>query len=187
MKISRVRPYCSKSNIWRFTMFNERYPENTIICKNDFDEEHCQRILSEASQDYSMHEAFSKVAQKATEDCNFKQAKIYWLLVYATSMILSPENKSEPFKPLAVFQDCRCAILDDFSEEDIIFFSEIIEIISNKRLQARLADLVWLKIRKVNYALMAIDSYRKIAIDKDTSVKDSKDCWCRAFKFGNYG
>lgn len=107
-----------------FTMVNERYPEDTIISKEDFDKEHCQRILGDTSQNgyHSMHDAFSKVAQNATEDGSFKKAKIYWLLAYATSMILSPENKSEPFKPLMVFHGGRSAIPDDFYEEDIVFF-----------------------------------------------------------------
>jgi hypothetical protein len=170
-------------------MVNNRYPEDTIITKDDFDQEQCQKILDETSNKYhSMHDTFSKVAQKATEDGSFKQAKIYWLLTYATSMMLSPKNKSEPFKPLTVFPGGRSAIPDDFSEEDIFFFSEIIDKVNNYQLKARLADLIWLKSPKRNavYALIAIDSYRKIAMEKDTLLNDSPNYWHRALSLA-YG
>lgn len=170
-------------------MVNERYPEETVISKHDFDKDHCKQMLNSESQHtyHSLHDIFSKVAQKASKDNDFKKAKIYWLLAYATSMILSSKSKSEPFKPLIVTHNCRSAIPDDFSEEDIVFFSEIIAEIDDNPLKARLADLIWLKSKKRNldYALMAIDSYCKIAKDENISVNNATDFWCRALSLAN--
>jgi len=88
-------------------MVNERYPADTTIDKSDFDKEYCQRILDESSGDgyTSIYDAFSKAARKSLDEGHPKQAKIYWLLSDACSMMLSPENNNEPFKPFAVFHD----------------------------------------------------------------------------------
>lgn len=165
-------------------MINERYPSDTEINADDFDKENCQRILNEASCERytSKYDAFSKAARNALEAGNPKQAKIYWLLSDACSLMLSPENKNEPFKPFAVFQNRRSAIIDDFSLEDIYFFSEIIPDVTDVRLKARLADLAWLKAspRNINHAFTAIDSYRQIPLDEETWVREGKECWYRA-------
>lgn len=164
-------------------MANERYPADTTIVKSDFENEHCQRILDDSTGDgyTSIYDAFSKSARKALDDGNPKQAKIYWLLSDACSMMLS-DNKNEPFKPFAVFHDRRSAITDDFSAEDISFFSEIITEVTDIRLKARLADLAWLKASKkdLNNALVAIDAYRQIPLDTETWVRDGRECWYRA-------
>ncbi|NCD34990.1 MAG: DUF4209 domain-containing protein [Spartobacteria bacterium] len=165
-------------------MANERYPADTTIDKSDFDKEHCQRILEDSTGDgyTSIYDAFSKSARKSLEDGNPKQAKIYWLLSDACSMMLSSDNKNEPFKPFAVFHDRRSAIADDFSAEDISFFSEIITEVTDIRLKARLADLAWLKASKknLNNALVAIDAYRQIPLDTETWIRDGRECWYRA-------
>lgn len=165
-------------------MANERYPADTIIDKSDFDYEHCQRILDDSTGDgyTSIYDAFSKAARQSLDEGNPKQAKIYWLLSDACSMMLSPDNRNEPFKPFAVFRDRRSAIADDFSTEDISFFSEIITEVTDIRLKARLADLAWLKAPKkdLNNALVAIDAYRQIPLDTETWGCDGCECWHRA-------
>ncbi len=165
-------------------MVDGRYPADTTIDICDFDKVDCQRILDGSSGDgyVSMYDAFSKAARKLIDEGDSKQAKIYWLLSDACSMMLSPDSKNEPFKPFAVFHDRRSAIVDDFSAEDISFFSGIVTEITDSRLKARLADLAWLKGTKkdLNNALIAIDSYRKIPLDADTWVRGGRECWYRA-------
>lgn len=165
-------------------MANERYPADTTIDKSDFDKEHCQRILDDSTGEgyTSIYDAFSKAARKSLDDGNPKQAKICWLLSDSCSMMLSPDSKNEPFKPLAVFHDRRSAIADDFSSEDISFFSEIVTEVTDIRLKARLADLAWLKASRkdLNNALAAIDAYRQIPLDTETWVRDGRECWYRA-------
>lgn len=165
-------------------MTEERYPVETVIDKSDFDKEACQRILDDSDGDeyYHMYEAFSKAARKSIAEGNPKQAKIYWLLSDACSMILFHESKSEPFKPFAVFDNRRSAVLDDFSEEEVLFFSAIISDVTNLRLKARLADLAWSKAprKDLNNALAAIDAYTQMPIDAETWISDGCECWYRA-------
>jgi len=165
-------------------MVNERYPADTTIDKSDFDKEHCQMILDDSTGDgyTSIYDAFSKAARKSLDEGNPKQAKIYWLLSDACSMMLSSDNKNEPFKPFAVFHDRRSAIADDFSSENISFFSEIVTEVTDIRMKARLADLAWLKASRkdLNNALAAIDAYRQMPLDTETWVRDGRECWYRA-------
>ena len=165
-------------------MTNGRFPADTAICKDDFDKDDCQRILEDASgEEYStMYDAFSGAARKAIDEGKTKEGKIYWLLSDACSMMLNPESRNEPFKPFAVLTNRRSAILDDFTEEDIELFSEIINNVSSTKLKARLADIVWVKAQKkdVQNALTAIDSYRKIPLNTETWVRDGRECWYRA-------
>lgn len=165
-------------------MVNERYPADTTIDKSDFDKGDCQRILDGSSGDgyTSIYDAFSMAARKSLDEGHPKQAKIYWLLSDVCSMMLSPDSRNEPFKPFAVFHDRRSAIADDFSAEDISFFSEIITEVTDIRLKARLADLAWLMASKkdLNNALVAIDAYRQIPLDTETWVRDGRECWYRA-------
>lgn len=165
-------------------MSYERYPAETIIMKDDFDKDDCQKTIEAmpSSSYVDMYTAFSTAARKAMDEDNAKQAKIYWIFSDACSMMLSSENRSQPFKPLFVFDGRRSAIPDDFLEEDICFLSEIIAKITDSRLRARLADLAWVKGIKdrFNNALIAIGSYREISLDPETWVKDGRDCWYRA-------
>lgn len=163
----------------------ERYPIDTQIDSSDFNVEHCQDLVSsvEKQQYYYYYEIFSNTAREAVAGEDAKKGKIYWLLADACSLMLSIENSQEPFKPFIVWQNSRSAIVDDFAVEDVVFFSEIVEQITNPRLQARLADIVWFTAerREVKYALIAIDSYRRISLATNSWIEDGRECWYRAF------
>jgi hypothetical protein len=165
-------------------MVNERYPADTMIDVSDFDDADCRRILNESSGDWctSFHGILSGAARKALDEGNPKQAKIYWLFSDACSMVLSPDRKNEPFKPFAVFPPRRSAIIDDFTEDEISFFSQVIPEVTDVRLKARLADLVWFRAPKKNFsnALVAIDLYRQVPLDPETWVRGGSQYWNRA-------
>jgi hypothetical protein len=80
----------------------------------------------------------------------------------------------------------RSAVPEDFNREDIEFFAQIVDEIDDPRLQARLSDLVWLKQRPRDprFALIAIDSYRKIPLDTETWARHGRECWERAIRLG---
>jgi len=163
----------------------ERYSQELIIKKEDFDKNECADALEGlSSNDYlAMFQLFSEIALKANDIGKVKRAKIYWLFSDTCSMMLSPENKSDPFKPLNILQGRRSPIVDDFSDEDIVFFSEIIEQVDNMLLKARLADILWLRVKKNrrNFAIIAIDSYRSIPLDSEIWKRNGRECWDRSF------
>jgi hypothetical protein len=106
------------------------------------------------------------------------------LLSRAASMMLVPSRINEPFK--ASIQDFhagrRSALPDDFTEEELIFFQEILNDVNEPWLKARIADLLWLLLIPKNpeNAKIAIDSYISEPINGEAWHRGVKDCWERA-------
>lgn len=125
---------------------------------------------------------FRKAAEKANEENKITHEKIFRLLHDAAGMMLTPESINEPFKPFFIMQDRCSAIPDDFLEQDITFFSEIIDQITNPKLKARLADLLWHlhRPRNIQFALTAIDCYRSIPLERAGWISGNDKCWERA-------
>ena len=165
-------------------MSDQRYTVDLIVTAQDFTE--CGWTNTLANQERegypSMWQAFSSAARKASEDNRSSHGKALWLLADACSMMLSPKSLNEPFKPFMVMEGRRSVIPDDLSESDIAFYAEIVDAIDDAWLKARVADLVWLKQRprNVQFALAAIDAYRRIPLDAETWVRGGRECWERA-------
>jgi hypothetical protein len=164
----------------------ERYPEDTNITLNDFDTCGWRKALEEARrEDYSsMWQQLSSQARKATEEGSLAIGKVLWLLADACSMMLKPNSLNEPFAPFMVIDGKRSALPEDFNEEDISFFSQIVAFIDEPRLCARISDIVWLllKPKDPQYALTAIDNYRSIEINTENWTRDGRECWDRAIQ-----
>ena len=165
------------------------YQEDLILTFEDFAGCGWKKVLANADRnDYSsIYFAFSDAAKRAINEDHQVLGKVLSLLAQACSMMLSSDSVNEPFKPSIVLRDRRSPIPDDFSENDINFFAEIIDKIDDlcpkaHLLKARLADLVWLlqRPRDVKFALAAIDSYRSIPLDTETWLPDVQQCWQRA-------
>ena len=168
-------------------MPSERYPKDIVLTADDFAGCGWKEVLeSTKDKDYrSMDFAFSDAAKQAIDEGRQAHGKALWLLADACSMMLSPDSANEPFKPFKDFRpsggECS-AIPDDLSETDLVFFAEIIETIDDPWLKARLADLVWFRTRKVNFAFEAIDAYQLIPLDGKIWKHGARDCWERAIK-----
>lgn len=165
-------------------MSNSRYPENLAVTVEDFLASGWKQTVDSATREgYSaMWGALSEAARSAIEQGHMAKGKVLWLLADACSMMLSPANHNEPFKPFAVFHDRRSVIPDDLPDSDIAFFTQVVDFVEDIWLKARLADLVWLKAKPRNtaFALMAIDAYRSLPLDVDTWMRGGDDCWRRA-------
>ena len=166
------------------TMSHNRYREDLILTVEDFTGCGWKTALASAPrEDYSsMEQVFYTAAQQAIDQDRQAHGKALWLLADACSMILSPDSVNEPFKPLWVSDSRRSTIPDDFTEADIAFFAQVVEVIDDPWLKARLADLVWLRQhpREVKFALAAIDSYRSIPLNAETWLRGGQACRQRA-------
>ncbi len=133
---------------------------------------------------YSVMECLKKSAQKKSKSGQKNQAKILNLLSRSVSMILTPNSLNEPFKPqYQNYQEGKRSTLpEDFTVEELVFFEEILDDVTESWLKARLADLLWLckTPRNPNHAKVAIESYISHGIDSDTWHCDVKHCWERA-------
>ena len=167
-------------------MEDERYPADLPITVQDFQDCGWEDLLAKSSREGypSMWQALSAAARQAIDAGRQTQGKVLWLLADACSMMLQPESVNEPFKPFMVIQGRRSAIPDDLSVADVEFFAQVVPGLDDPWLKARLADLVWLNRVKhdVQFALMAIDAYRRIPLDTETWVRGGHQCWERAIR-----
>lgn len=109
-----------------------------------------------------------------------EEHKVLELLSRAASMRLIPSSLNEPFKPiLEDFQmGKRSTIPEDLTAEELSFFEQILNDISEPFLKARLADILWLmrKPKDINHARLAIDAYIENEIDDQSWHKDINKC-----------
>ena len=121
-----------------------------------------------------MWQQLSSRARKATEEGNLEAGKVLWLLADACSMMLKPNSLNEPFVPFMVMDGKRSALPEDFNNEDIEFFSQIIALIDEPKLCARISDIAWLLLKPKNpqHALSAI-----FYIVKHVSIKRNLRSW----------
>jgi tetratricopeptide (TPR) repeat protein len=133
---------------------------------------------------YSVMESLEKSAQEKLESGQEEQGRILTLLSKSTSMTMVPSSLNDPFKPH--FQDYqagkRSALPEDFTVDELSFFEEILNDVTEPWLKARLADLLWLckTPKSPSHAKIAIESYISHDIDSDTWYRGVNNCWERA-------
>jgi len=162
-----------------------KFSIDTKACSKDFNSEEFNNIVSTMSDKDYQSLAFALHTQARDLVLNGEKEKghIYWLISEACSLAFDKENRANPFQPFAQLTDGRrSASTDDFNEDGIELFSEIVESIADPMISARLSDLVWVRAikRNIKYAHLAIDSYMEIPLDIDTWLHDGEGCWYRA-------
>jgi len=95
-------------------------------------------------------------AAKEQKDKKSSEFKIYCLMGAITSMYLKPEDKDEPFGPAFVLKECRSATISDFHIDELNALAEVVNEIKSDELRARIADLLWLRLRKKEFAEIAV-------------------------------
>lgn len=127
---------------------------------------------------FALREAsISKVAT------NNNHAQVLKLLADCCSMILCPNDIRSPFKPLI---ECgnqgRSAIPEDFSNNELIFLSSILDEIDIPSIRARVADICWLQIKPkdVHHLNCAVDAYLEIARNSLAYEMEIRDGLLRA-------
>jgi len=155
-----------------------KFPADLVVDVADFHSSGWDKVVSgPAGERYSsMSQALSEAALASIEAGAGKQAEVLWLLADATSMRLTPGSSNQPFSAMGVFGDKRTTLPEDFSDADIDFFHEVVPLVTNPRLQARLADLVWVRKQAPRIpamALLAIDAYRQLPLSRTSRNQTS--------------
>jgi len=139
--------------------------KNISLTKKDFEELHLDELIKK----YDRKECeryflpFFTKADEANAASEAKTEEIFALLGCATSMMLKTDSLNEPFTSMSVLHNSRSAITDDFSEDHLKFFGEIVLDISDPELRARIADILWVKNRDFHAAELAITAYLESA------------------------
>ena len=111
--------------------------------------------------------AFQEAAE-AVQDTDANSYQVYCLLSAIVSMHFKPSDTQSPYGPMFVVDDRRGFIPADLNDETLNALSDFYNGVERAELRARLADLVWLGLRKPEYAKDAVHAY----IDAAKQVED---------------
>ena len=163
---------------WKEIMINELRAIKPAL--EDFQTCGLEELLQEYQTDYKyyLHDKAVELFQVG----ELNKAKVFLLLSDACSMRLNPDSLNEPLQPLTIIDGKRSAIPDDFNSDDLKFFEEIIPYLQESALKARLAEIIWCRDRKPEYACIAIDSYQSIPLKEDEWFADGGAYWDRAIR-----
>ena len=99
---------------------------------------------------------------------------VYTVMWAATSLFLKdPANISNPFCPMLVGPEFRTAELNDFTDEHIAVFRQLLPKIQDSDLLARIADIVWVRKRDYQVAEQAVSAY----LESARRLEDMQQPW----------
>ena len=164
-------------------MEKEGFPTDLVVTVDDFLKSPWKDVISsEKERRYAYYWISLSRAAQAFKSGEEATRKVLWLLADACSMMLKPEKHNTPFEARAITGERRTAIVDDLSESDLTFFEDILPKITDFRLLARIADILWVlrKPKDPNHARAAICAYMEFPLDMDGFLRDGKKAWQRA-------
>ena len=146
-------------------------------------------VFEDDSEGYLASKSFAlfQAATKAQEDGEKDRGRALRLLAEASSMMLSPDRRNNPFGPSFQTPQSRSIVPSDFTDAEIRFFARITDSVDQPALKGRLADLVWVRgaPRNVTFALQAIDNYTESPLSPDTWFGDGEKCCNRAISLAH--
>jgi hypothetical protein len=144
-------------------------------------------LLTEPTPAGTYHEMQSRL-QTATEAARadgdeFKAAALRQLADIC-SMMLEPDERTTPFKPMLVTSAGRSMLPEDLTAANVSLLAEFTPTLQHTLMRARLADLIWLRDRRlgVGFAHMAIEAYRQLPIDRKDWNREVLKCRQRAIQ-----
>ncbi|NJR26418.1 MAG: DUF4209 domain-containing protein [Richelia sp. CSU_2_1] len=128
---------------------------NPPLTKDDFNNACWQDVVngSERKDCLSYDSAFSKKSQEAQEAGNLRDQAVFVVLAVVTSAAIKPESTEEFFAD----------IFKNLTDDHLEFLAGIAPEISDPELQARVADILWVRRRDYRMAQLAIPAYLQSA------------------------
>ncbi|MEH2298114.1 MAG: DUF4209 domain-containing protein [Nostoc sp.] len=120
---------------------------------------------SERKECSAYNRVFWNKAQEAKEAGNVREQSVFEILAFVTGAAIKPESTEEFFAE--VFQN--------LTDEHLNFLTEIAPEVSEPELQARIADILWVKKRNYRMAQLAVTAYLQSATELEDPEKWS---WC---------
>lgn len=130
-------------------------PLNPPLTKDDFNNACWQDVVngSERKDCLSYDSAFWKKSQEAQEAGNLRDQAVFAILAVVTSAAIKPESTEEFFAD----------IFKNLTDDQLDFLADIAPEISDPELQARVADILWIRRRDYRMAQLAIPAYLQSA------------------------
>lgn len=138
---------------------------HVTLTKQDFDQYDWQNVIvncDEKECSAYMSRFFDKASEADTAG-DKKAHAIFSLLGAVTSLMLKRDTREEPFGPMAIFNDSRSAIVDDFDDTELDVLKALTPEINDPELRARVADILWLRKRDFRMVGIAVDAYLESA------------------------
>lgn len=155
----------------------------------NFDISLCEEALRKVDADctWNLSESLYIAGSEQEEKGNLNDANILRLFAGAMSMMLDKVSQTDPFSPVITFANgAHTPKLEDFEVRELLFFESIIEKITDVRLKARIADILWSSgnknlviYKRYELAVIAIESYMSMPLNPDTWSSDVGACWSR--------
>ena len=142
---------------------------NPPLTKEDFINSRWLEVVnsSETKECLAYNRVFWNKAQEAKEAGNVREQYVFEILAFVTGIAIKPESTEEFFAE--VFQN--------LTEEHLNFLTEIAAEVSDPELQARIADILWVKKRNYRMAQLAVTAYLQSATELEDPEK-----WNRCFE-----
>lgn len=142
---------------------------NSPLTKDDFINSSWQDVVnsSEKKDCFTYSNAFWKKAEDAKETGNVREQAVFDILTFITKNVIKPESNEEFF----------AEIFKDLTNEHLDFFAEIVPEISDPELQARVADILWVRREDYRMAQLAVSAYLQSAQE----LQNQKQ-WNQCFK-----
>ena len=139
--------------------------QNIFLSKEDFDRANWQEVIEQCQEkNYEVYSRkFLNKVKESEESKDEKISEVYVLLGAITSLVLRSESTDEPFVPLFVFQNGRSAIVDDFTDNHLDVLKGLATGILDAEMKARIADILWIRMRDFRMAQLAVESYLESA------------------------
>ena len=160
-----------------------RYPTDTVTTVADYLAADPDSLV-DAVNSYgcsTMWTPLSTAAKAALDSGSAAQARVLWLLADCSSMMLKPASQNSPFGPMCQFDDRRSAMVEDFEPSDLEVLGEVVGLIRNDDLRARVSDILWLarKPRQFQDGLQAAESYSTRLLDHESWYRSSAESFER--------
>jgi hypothetical protein len=131
------------------------------LTNNDFAESGCEEVIANCNDKecnyYRSH--FWNKAREAKDSNDEKTEELFRLLGDICSLHLRLDSPEQPFGPMMTSSSGRTAIAEDFTDDEIRFFEDIVAEVADADLRARIADVLWVRKRNYVMAELAVSSY----------------------------
>ncbi|GAA6614520.1 DUF4209 domain-containing protein [Scytonema sp. NUACC26] len=136
---------------------------NPPLTKDDFINSRWQHVVnsSERKDCLTKSSAFWKKAQEAREAGNIREQAVFEILAAVTSAAIKPESTDEFF----------ANVFGDLTNEHLDFLAGIASVISDPELQARVADILWVRRRDYRMGQLAVTAYLQSAAEVEDPEK----------------
>ncbi len=140
--------------------------QNIPLAKSDFDESDWPKVVERCEQKecHIYSRLLFEEARRVESTANAKAQEIFTLLGGITSLTLKSDDKQAPFEPMFVWNDgSRGFIVDDLTTEHLQVLTEVASEVADPEMQARIADILWIRTCNFRLAGLAITAYLESA------------------------